>query len=246
MAENTSNDLTYWMKIGIAHKNYLGQLRHWDNLKMAADAQCVWVKDFTMQQLDSVELKSIPFTGLYYCKDNLLFPKGSLLPVGKLPVFLWTPIERALPVELQGYNHNFFGIHQKQALRLVPSDEEQKATVLLINVQTADNYIVTAPAVRLQYLQWLLINNSEALLFGEPLLPLNGKSYWQKQHFILPVGHAFEFSILEKIAVQQIDESGNKLIWWIDENNYCLLDHELQPLSIASWRQTINAVLPED
>ncbi|MGC4104123.1 hypothetical protein [Ferruginibacter sp.] len=239
MAEDTADDLIYWLKIDIEHKNYLGRLRHWDNLKMATDAQCVWVKDFTAQQLSSAELKSIPFAALYYCKEDKLFPKGSLLPERKLPVFLWTPVERALPVELQGYNHNFFGIHQQQPLRLVPCEEEQKATVLLTGIQTAHDYIVTAPSVRLKNLQWLLINNNEALIFGEPLLPLNGRSYWQKERFILPVGYNFEFAILEKIAAQQIDEEEAHLIWWQNENNYCLLHRaQLQPLSIASWKQT--------
>ena len=241
MAEDTSNHLVYWMQLDLVHKDYLAQIRHWDNLKIAADEQSIWVKDFTVSQLESIALKSIPFTHLYYCKDNLLFPNSSLLPVGKQPAFLWTPIERALPVTLQGFNHNFFGIQQQQALRLAPIEEEQKVTVLLATVQDAGNYILNAPAIRLQQLKWIFINNKDALIIGEPVLPVNGRSYWQKGRFIFPVGYAFEFTVLEKIAAQQIDSTGTYLIWWIDGASYCLLHPDvLQPLSIASWRQTIS------
>lgn len=241
MAEDITNHIVYWLQIKVQQKDYLGQIRHWDNLKMAIDADNIWVKDFTAAQLEAADLKCIPFTQLFYCKDNLLFPKGSLLPTGKLPSLLWTPIERALPVELAGFNYNFFGINQLQIIQLVPDGKEQKATILLTAINLANDYIVNAPAIRLQPLQWALINNKEALFIGEPLLPLNGKAYWQKERFILPVGYVFEFAILENIAAEKIDATGANLIWWRDEHTYCLIEPSvLQPLSIASWRQTVN------
>jgi hypothetical protein len=79
MAEDTSNNLVYWLQLKLVHKEYLGAIRHWDNLKMATDKDHLWVKDFTAVQLDSAALKSIPFTALFYCKDDQLFLKGSLL-----------------------------------------------------------------------------------------------------------------------------------------------------------------------
>jgi len=241
MAEDITNGLSWWLHLDIKHKNFLGQVRHWDNLKVAVDGDSVWVKDFTATQLESTALQRIPFMHLYYCKDNLLFPKGSLLPDRRQPSFLWTPIERALPVTLPGFNHNCFGVQQKQLIRLVPMEEEQVATVLLVDVNIAGTYIETAPAARLQRLHWTLVNDTTALLMGEPLLPLNGKAYWQKGRFILPVGFAFEFAALEKIAAEQMDTTGTAFIWWMDEQAYCLLQRNaLQVLSIASWRQTLH------
>jgi hypothetical protein len=244
VAEDIANHIVYWLQLKAHQKNYLGHIRHWDNLKMAVDAENIWVKDFTAAQLEATDLKCVPFAQLFYCKDNLLFPKGSLLPACKLPSLLWTPIERALPVELAGFNHNFFGIAQQQMIQLVPAVQEQKATILLTDINLANDYIINAPAIRLQPLQWTLINNKEVLFVGEPLLPLNGKAYWQKEQFILPVGYIFEFAILEKIAAEKIDATGTNLIWWRDEHTYCLLTpNVLQSLSIASWRQTVNKLV---
>ncbi|MGG9962276.1 hypothetical protein [Ferruginibacter sp. SUN106] len=247
MAEDTANHIAWWMKLRLQHKDYLGQIRHWDNLKMASDEEYIWIKDITTAQLDAHELRSIPFAELFYSKENLLFPRGSLLPECKQPSFLWTPIERALAVTVEGFNHNFFGVHQQQIIQLVPVDEEQQATALLAAIDIAGDYIVNAAAVRLQPLQWALIDNNKALLIGEPLLPLNGKAYWQKGPFIFPVGFAFEFPVLEKTVAQKIDATGNDLIWWIDEHNYCVIQKDaLQPLSIASWRQTVQQAVANE
>lgn len=243
MEEDIANDLTYFLQLDLQHKAFLGQLRHWDNLKMATDEGIIWVKDLTAAQLGKVELKSVPFAHLFYAKDNLLFPIGSLLPSRKLPALLWTPVERALPIILQDFNHNLFDIDAQVPLRLLPSAEEQLASVLITGVAAAGSYIETAPAARLQRLKWTVINTEAILLMGNPLLPLNGKAYWQKGHFIFPVGFIPEFTILEDIAAAAIDAPGTNYIWWTDEENYCLLHKEaLQPLSIASWRQTMPMV----
>ena len=240
MAEDVADDIVYWMEIAMQHKDFLGQVRHWENVKIATDEGAIWLKDFTGWQLQHRLLQSIPFTRFYYCRDNLLFPKGSLLPSRKLPQLLWTPIERAFPLSLEGFNHNFFGVHQQQAIQLVPAEAAQPATVLLTNIVAANKYITTAPAIRLLHLQWVLINKEMALIMGEPLLPLNGATFWQKGRFIFPVGYAMEFSILEKAVEQRIAAADNQLIWWMNEKEYCLLDQvSFQPLSISSWRQTV-------
>lgn len=237
MAENVANNLVYWLAIDAVHKEFLAQIRHWDNLKIAIDEGLIWIKDFTDWQLRHNLLHSIPFTSFYYIKDNQLFPKGSLLPNRSVPGYLWTPIEKAFPVTLQGFNHNFFALQQQQSVKLVPADVEYPATVLLVDIKEANSYITSAPAVRLQHLKWVLVNQTMAFIIGEPLLPLSGKTFWQTESFILPVGYDMEFPVLKKIIAQQLDPAGHYLIWWSDETNYCLVDPMLmQPLSIASWR----------
>jgi hypothetical protein len=82
MAENFAD---YLVKLSVEHKDFLGQIRHWDNLKLAVELTDIWIKNFTETQLNSAELLSIPFISIYVCKDNLIFPKGSLLPLKKMP-----------------------------------------------------------------------------------------------------------------------------------------------------------------
>lgn len=237
MAENFTD---YLVQIETVHKEYLGQIRHWDNLKIAAEANYIWIKNFTEWQLTSVELQSIPFTKTFVCKDNLLFPKGSLLPLKKMPNLLWTPIERALSIELSNFNHNFFGIHQDIDIKLRATDTEQKATVLLVNKLTASNYISNASAIRLKPLTWVLIDSDDALIFGEPMLPLDGKTFWQKGNFIFPVGLYFEFELLEKFIDKKLNPHQTQWIWWTSEYCYSLINKNmLKPLTISSWKQPL-------
>lgn len=237
MAENFAD---YVVQIETINKEYLGQIRHWDNLKLATEANYIWIKNFTEIQLASTEFKSIPFTTTYVCKDNLLFQKGSLLPSKRISNLLWSPIGRVLSIELSNLNHNFFGIHQTVDIKLKPCDTEQQATILMSNIQTASNYIIKASAVRLKPLKWLLIDSEKVLIFGEPMLPIDGKSFWQNGNFIFPVGLQLEFQLLEKFIEKKINLFQNQWIWWISEDNYCLIDRTvLKPLSISSWKRTL-------
>src|ERR1035437_2347122 len=100
MAENPSEYLTYVLAIEKKHEDFLGQIRHWSNLKIATNEGTLWIKNLTQKQIGSLEIKSIPFAQIYVLNENLLFPLGSNLPSLKLPSLLWTLINRGLPISL--------------------------------------------------------------------------------------------------------------------------------------------------
>jgi hypothetical protein len=112
--------------------------------------------------------------------------------------------------------------------------------VLLVNIHEASNYISNASAIRLKPLKWLLIDDKNALIFGEPMLPIDGKTFWQKGKFIFPLGLQLEFQLLEKSIEKKLNLSANQWIWWTSENSFCLIERTmLKPLSISSWKQTL-------
>ena len=157
-----------------------------------------------------------------------------------MPNLLWTPIERALRIEMSNFNHNFFGIQQSVEIKLTATEEEQKATFLLVNIHTANIYISNASAIRLKPLKWILVDAENALIFGEPMLPIDGKTFWQKDNFIFTVGLQLEFLLLEKFIEKKLNLFQNQWVWWTSENNYCFIDRTmLKPLSISSWKQTL-------
>lgn len=237
MAENFAD---YLVKLSVEHKDFLGQIRHWDNLKLAVELTDIWIKNFTETQLNSAELLSIPFISIYVCKDNLIFPKGSLLPLKKMPNLLWSPIERALTVEIGDYNHNFFGIHQTLLINLVPTQNEKVATILFVKCKEVDSFFQTAPKIRLDALKWCVVEENNALIFGEPMLPIKGKAFWQHGDFILPVGWELAYPILAETIEKKINPLGKYFIWWTSNEHYNLVEKTLlRSLSIASWRQTV-------
>lgn len=241
MAEDLANNLTYLLEIDIAHKSFLGQIRHWRNLKVATESSTIWVKDFTNVQLQSVEFRSIPFGKVYVCQDNLLFPAGSLVPQKKVPNLLWTPIERALPISLPNLNHNFFGVQQSIKIRLIPSVQEQIAKVMFATSQEVGLYVCKASSIRLRHLRWVQVDVDYVLVFGEPLLPIPGSCYWQVDDYLLPIGYQFEFPSLAKLVSAQISPKSSNWIWWRSEQSFSLVDKSaIQPLSVGSWKQTYN------
>jgi hypothetical protein len=237
MGENFED---YLVQIESIHKEYLGQIRHWSNLKLATEENQIWIKNFTELQLKSNLLHSIPFIKIYHVKDNLLFPKGSLLPLKKMPNLLWSPIERILSVELSDYNHNFFGVNQSLDIKLKNSDEEQRATALFVKTAKATDYIRNASSIRLKPLKWIIIDDEYALIFGEPMLPIDGETFWQSGNFIFPLGFDLEFPLLARSIEKKLTIGSELFIWWKTKESYCFIEkNSLKPLSIGSWKQTL-------
>ncbi len=231
----------YFLEIKKEHKDFLGSIRHWDNLKTAFEADVVWVKDFLPEQINAPEIQQIPYKKVYELKENLLFEYGNLLPSKKLPSgLLWTPILRALPVSLPKFNHNFFGIDHHLQITIKTSEEVKEACALLVDYDELKLYIETAPRYRLESLQWIVIDKS-ALIIGNPLLPIKGKTYWLANNFLLPTGYNFEWFALAKTFQEKLNPSGENLVLWNTDNSYSSIPKiKIKPLSISSFRLTFS------
>ncbi|MFN8284197.1 MAG: hypothetical protein U0U67_13340 [Chitinophagales bacterium] len=238
-----SNVISYLLQISVEHKERLGSIRHWQNLKLAFDDSIIWVKDFTKEQVESIQVKQIPFKELFYFKDNLLFKIDSLVPEKKMHSgLLWTPINRALQVELPSLNHNYFGINEAVNIKLIEANAEHESCALLTTINVAADYINTATAIRLKNLKWCMINK-DLFIIGKPLLPLIGKTFWMKNDFLLPTGFDFELTVLEQTLKTLLNPHSERFIVWKEDASYVSVDkNEVRPLSISSFRQTIAAI----
>ena len=242
MAQNASNDIDYFLLINNVHKADLGTIRVWNNLKVAFDETQIWVKGFTSNQINSVEVKSIPYKTIFYLKEAKLYLQKSLLPDRNVPVsLLWTSIDRALPIHFPPLNHNYFGLEEKISITLVASDTEEDATGMITSLNVLQQYIETAPAIRLQPIRWTIFNKDKVLLIGSPILPITGDTYWNKEEMFIPVGLNFELSILIYKLNQAVNPKKDSLILWNDDTTYRIINKkELQPLSLSSFRNTIH------
>lgn len=237
MAKDASNDINYFLLIDETNRNDLSAIRHWSNLKVAFDGKAIWVKDFEYVQINSIEVKSIPYKTAFYSKGGKLYLQGSLLPDRTVPSVLWTPIERAFPIKLPSFNHNYFGIHERITMKLVSSESEREACAMLTTLKELERYIQKAPAVRLQKLSWVRLNNDKVFIFGKPLLPIAGDAYWQHDEFILPTGFNFELHSLMDVLNELVNPHKDSFVIWNSDNTYALIEKKkLQPLSIGSFR----------
>ncbi|WP_420574006.1 hypothetical protein [Kordia sp.] len=226
----------YWLRLPSKYKDKLSQVRVWKSLRMATDMQDIWVRGISPHQLYSPEIRSIPFKKIYFQRDNALFLLGGNLPEERLKTsLLWSPIDRALPVEMPDYNFNYFGIDSKIEFKIIPSTVERSANVQLVSLEVLDIIIPKTPAVRLQQLQWTIIND-HALLFGTPLLSVPGKTFWQANNFLIPTGYDLEYPELNSYFNKNINALNDYIVVHTDSTYYKLPKEKLQKLSISGYR----------
>lgn len=227
----------YWLRLPSKYKEKLAQIRVWKSLRMATDMDDIWVRGIAPNQLHSPEIRSIPFKKIYFQHENALFLLGGNLPEERLKMsLLWSPIHKALPVETPDYNFNYFGMDETIELNIVPSSVERTAAAQLISLETLDAIIPKMPAIRLQFIHWILIED-KALLIGSPLLSIPGKTYWQTQNFLLPAGYDFEYPELSIYLNKSINQNNDNMIVMQTDNSYFKIAKEnIQKLTISGYR----------
>ena len=239
MAQNSTNDISWFFLVKKIHRDYLAEIRKWDNLKLAFEADDIWVTGFEPAQLKAKELKSIPYGQLYYANGPKLFLQHSRLPERNVPALLWTPIQRTIPVSLPSFNHNYFGTDERIQVSLIPVEDEQKAVALLTTLEDLEAYIQQAAAIRLQALSWTILAKDKVLIMGEPLLPIMGEAFWKRKNILLPAGYDFDLHLLSGSLNQRLSPNGENWILWKADNRILRIPKEnMKPLSIASFRLT--------
>lgn len=173
MGKDAANSIDYFLAIDDANKEHLATIRHWSNVKVATEGATIWVRNIDFAQLNSLEVKSMPYKKLFYERDGKLFPVNRHLPDRNVPSLLWTPIERAIPVNLPSFNHNFFGLNERISIELTSSQVERQVVAMIVGLSTLQQYVDSAPTVRLKAISWAILNNDKAFLLGTPLLPLS-------------------------------------------------------------------------
>lgn len=242
MAANIEINIEYLAIIKIEHKDYLNQLRHWKNLKIASHANSIWIKEITHDQLNNNVFESIPYMEVYAIQNKNLIPKGKIIPTEIVPNLLWTPIQLAIPVQLPKLNSNYFGLTFSYTPKLKKTEQEVPASVLISTINNVDHYINKSSKHRLQQIQWTRLPDNRVLFIGKPMLPINGEAYWISGDFIFPLGYNLELSFLHLEIAKMIDATRLNFIWWVTEFEFALIDKSLfTPLSIASWNKTLNA-----
>lgn len=237
MEKHASNPINY-VRIPKSNLELLGNIRHWKNLKLAYEGDFIWLKELSNEQLNTVAIKRIPFHTCYYENGQKLSLIGSLLPNCAIPQVLWTPIQRALPLELPTLNHNYFGSHNKVDITLVLSKKEQEAYALLTNLEDLGTFIKTSASIRLKPLKWTILDEEKALILGTPILPIEGKVYWRWNRFLIPAGYQFNYPSLAKSMHQSMGVDAQTWVLWEKESCSTFTSKELQNLSISSYRKT--------
>lgn len=244
MAKHATNSVGFFALTTKAYLQSLSQIRHFYNLKVAFNGKDVWVKGFTAEQIESVEVNTLPSKSVFYLKDNLLFPKDSLLPKMKVPsLLLWSAIVQALPLTSPKINHNFFGIHETIVPTIKPSKVVKDTKAILVTINTYTKKIIeNIASYRLKDVKYTIINAKEILIIGTPIVSVQGQNYWLMNDFLFPNGYELEYPILNTVIKKQINPADlYYVLWYKDESYSLILKSDFSPLSISSFRLSLSA-----
>jgi MoxR-vWA-beta-propeller ternary system domain bpX2 len=244
MEKDVTNNMSYYLLTNAANKDDLGNIRPWNNVKVGIEGNDIWLKDLDYAQIHSLEVKSIPYKTLFYAKEGKLFLLHSQLPDRTIPSLLWTVINRALPIKLPTLNHHFFGITEKIKVNLIPSETEREAMAMMTSISDLQQYIENTAAIRLQQIQWTIVDKENVLLIGKPLLPIKGSTFWQRNTHLIPTGFDFDLHILAEEMQRLLNPQQEGWIVWDKDSSYFLVKKtDLESLSISSFRLSMKAFL---
>jgi len=202
----------------------LAMVRCIEGLQAVIDDQCIWLRGIT--SLDSMDkrLKQLPIKNTYVVdeQDHLFFP-GGLTPVDTLKPLQWLPLNELIKVDspvaaLPGKTS------ERVAIKLIVSDQEKKGEALITTLDIWKAYAETAPAVRLQAIQFAVSENGEVLIIGNPLPPLPGKEYWIDQGVLLPCGFEFEIPLAATFVNSRMNENNYAVIVFDTAGNWQQID----------------------
>jgi hypothetical protein len=185
-----------------ANKQALGEVRCVPHLQAAETAEYIYLRG---KIITDIAIQQLPAQKRYHLDEKgLLFPVNRLTPVGKLPELDWQSLTNFLPVEMPVAAMPG-KLPEKEIISLVPTEEVHEGYALLTSLADWKAWAETAPAIRLERLQFAVSAQNEVLITGQPLPALPGREYWMQHHVFIPAGYAFEYTVLPEIIATELN-----------------------------------------
>jgi hypothetical protein len=165
-----------------------GALRLRPGVSVCALGDGVWLRGERLTQELELELRKLPAARRFSVGvDGTLTAEGARIPRGKVPGGDWQPLSAWLtpapqPPALAGRTD------QRVELRLVRTDNEEPATVLVTTLEEWAAYANDAPLVRLRRLRFATAADGRTAVRGEPLPPVPGRRYVEREGVAVPGG----------------------------------------------------------
>lgn len=198
----------------------LGKIRCWQGMQAAKQNAELWLRCPMLEvELDEA-LRCLP--ALYTYREDaqgLLFREGQATPSARLPQLNWMPLMEFLPVELPTAALPAM-LPAPYPVELVPTTEAQPGVALKIKLEQWQQYAETAPAIRLDCLRFAFSEADEVLVMGEPLPPIPGEEFWQRESILLPAGYDFEWPIIGELLEMRENAEGKSYLVFNRDGNW--------------------------
>lgn len=181
---------------------------------------------------------------------DLLAPLGKQVATERLPADLnWSPLEdliqwRLPTAALSGHVSD----DDQMSLRLVRSSVESKPAGAMVEFQTLQKWLETAPAIRLQSLEYCVDAQAKVcLVLGEPLPPIPCRYLWDAGDVFVPAGMCWAPAV-DAVHVREAFGVGpGEMLAWFATDDWSVISRDnLMPLRRSSFRALLGNRLDEN
>ena len=220
MTPNPNHTSNWVVCFPAAYAEHLGQLRLVPGLKVLVQDGLIWLRGHALDQELGLTLRKIPDSVTYSVHTSgKLTRDDETVPSAEIPEgpwqLLWDWHELKLP--RAGFAAR---LDQPVVLRLVRSSLTTPINALRTTWKIWQQYVISAPQIRIDRFAFAMSERSEVLVRGTPLPPLPGRSYFESNGLFLPVGWRLDPDVGTAVARQVMKLDPETLAIFLDEGTF--------------------------
>jgi len=222
----------------------LSALRQTKDVEVAEAGDDIWIRGKPTDEKLDVALSSLPASARFeLLASNALRRVDQRVPGGRMPELRWQPLSHWLQVAVPCAG--FPGSAPRPvALQLVRSSGEREPELLLTRLDDFKRFVMQAPRVRLECLQFAASADGRVLVRGKPVPPLSGRRFAIYQGVALPVGFMWKPAVSPEAVARRFGVSGEALIVWNEDGTITRLHGEhFVPVSRSAVRATAQGLV---
>jgi hypothetical protein len=218
--------VTPWaVRLPLASSSAAAALRLRAGITAAEHEEWLWLRGDDLDEELDLELRKLPGAIRYVTGPaDTVTELGRRLPGGELPADVrWSPLSawaevKPQPAALGGEPP------RRASLRLERVDTEQPANILVTTVEAFADYATAAPLVRLRPLRVAASSDGRAILRGDPLPPLPGRRYAERDGLAAPCGFGFSPALESAVLRRLLDLTPDDLALFHEDGSYERID----------------------
>jgi hypothetical protein len=224
----------------------LGPLRLIPGILVLVDEESIWIRGDGSDESIDLPLRKLPAARFHIVDENKLLEPGKRIPRGVLPVGEWVAIADWLqPVAQTAALPGT--APAKTTLTWGFSDRVEEARILRTDPETFRAWALRVARVRLEGLRFAVSESGSVLIWGEPLPPIPGRRFVERDAVAWPCGMACEpavdAKILREITCAAQGDHAEDLIVFNDDGSFTAIP---QSAFVAMTRASVRLSLPEN
>jgi len=204
----------------------LASLRLSNGVQVAQADELIWLRGRSGDEHLARALRGLPALARYeWLGNDQLRRLGTRIPSGTRPPLHWQALGEWLRVDLPAA-----AIPACEPppvpLRIIRSDEERVADLLLTSLSEWTQFASETAEVRLRRLQFAVDAGARVLVLGRPLPPLPGQRFVLHRSIAVPAGFGWYPAVAADVLMARLGVSPEALVLWHEDGTLTRLHAE--------------------